>query len=384
MVLGLRRRIGQSEDVIRQPSPESLVICELLEELHVVVEHGSHHAPQGFVMLDPGVLPVGVLPGVAVGGVPRNLGRDLLRNEAANPVRVLPGDIPELVVEGLEDVREAVEFRFRAVAAAGGRHRIDLGVLIRQLDAHCRLLLDPIAVHVDGLKDTFGQILFHGRGELRHEEVQKDRKLLPLGARVRQDRGEESVHAPERLGFALEVHLPVLVELLLVDRDAGVEDGVEQVAVRSTQIERHEPVDLRVGIHLIAVEGGFEVVQHVGVRLLAEDRHPVVVSERLLDGIGMVREVEDEHVVFLRVRPIETRQRLDRLDPGQDLVHVHRVQQRLVVPGLELVGTNEEPIRFLLDLVGDPPGRKAIEGRLTDLPPKGFEGKRLMYRDSSN
>ena len=40
MLLRLRRRIGQPEDVIRQPSPESLVVCELLEELHVVVEHG--------------------------------------------------------------------------------------------------------------------------------------------------------------------------------------------------------------------------------------------------------------------------------------------------------------------------------------------------------
>ncbi len=55
-------------------------------------------------MLNPGVLSVGVLPGVAVGGVPRNLGRNLLRNKAANSVCVLPGDIPELLVEGLEDV----------------------------------------------------------------------------------------------------------------------------------------------------------------------------------------------------------------------------------------------------------------------------------------
>ena len=62
-------------------------------------------------------------------------------------------------------------------------------------------------------------------------------------------------------------------------------------------------------------------------------------------------------------------QRLDRLDPGQDLVHVHRVQQRLVVPGLKLVGANEEPIRVLLDFVGDPAGREAIEGRLTNLRP---------------
>ena len=162
------------------------------------------------------------------------------------------------------------------------------------------------------------------------------------------------MRAQKRLGLALEIHLPVLVELLFVDRDAGVEDGVELVAVGPTQVESHEPVDLRVGIHLsllgsvsslrIAAERGLEVVQLVGVRLLAEDRRPVVVGERLLEGIGIVHEVEHEHVVFLRVRPIETRQRLDRLDPGQDLVHVHRVQQRLVVPGLEFVGTKSVPL----------------------------------------
>ena len=127
MLLRLRRRIGQPEDVIRQPSPESLVVCELLEELHVVVEHGSHHAPQGFVMLDPGVLPVGVLPGVAIGGVLGNLGRNLLCNEASNAVLILPEDVPKLIVEGLEDVREPVEFGFRPVSAAGGRQRLDPG-----------------------------------------------------------------------------------------------------------------------------------------------------------------------------------------------------------------------------------------------------------------
>ena len=85
LIPDLRLCIGQSEDGIRQPPLEPLVVCELFEELHIVIEHGSHHAPQSFVMLDPGV---------TVGRVPRNLGRNLLRNEAANPVRVLPGDIP--------------------------------------------------------------------------------------------------------------------------------------------------------------------------------------------------------------------------------------------------------------------------------------------------
>ena len=36
--------------------------------------------------------------------------------------------------------------------------------------------------------------------------------------------------------------------------------------------------------------------------------------------------------------PVEPGERLHRLDARERLVHVHRVQQRLVVAGLELVG----------------------------------------------
>ena len=97
------------------------------------------------------------------------------------------GMFPNWFVEALEDVREAVEFGVRSVAAAVSRKRLDLSILVRQLDVYHRLLLYPLAVHVDGLKDAFRQILFHGRGELLHEEVQEDRELLPLGVRVRQD-----------------------------------------------------------------------------------------------------------------------------------------------------------------------------------------------------
>ena len=128
-----------------------------------------------------------------------------------------------------------------------------------------------------------------------------------------------------------------------------------------------EFVDLRVGVDLVAVERRLEVVQLVRVGLLAQDRRPVVVGERLLDRVRVVHEVEHEDVVLLRVRAVQPRQRLHRLDAREHLVHVHRVQQRLVVAGLELVGADQEAIRVLLDLVGDLARRKAVQRRLGHL-----------------
>ena len=93
------------------------------------------------------------------------------------------------------------------------------------------LLLDPVAVHVDRFEDPRRQVLLLRCGQLGDEEVQEDRQLLPLGVGVGQDRRQELVGAHERLGLALELDLPVFVEVLLVDGDAGIEDRVELVAV---------------------------------------------------------------------------------------------------------------------------------------------------------
>jgi len=72
----------------------------------------------------------------------------------------------------------------------------------------------------------------------------RDRQLLPARARVGQDRRQEAVGAGERLGFALEVDLVVLVEVLDVLRGADVEDGVELVAFDATEVQLDEPVDV--------------------------------------------------------------------------------------------------------------------------------------------
>ena len=108
-------------------------------------------------------------------------------------------------------------------------------------------------------------------------------------------------------------------------------------------------------------------MQLVRVGLLAQDRGAVVVCERRLDRLGVVHEVEHEDVVLLRMRAVQPRERLHRLDAREHLVHVHRVQQRLVVAGLELVGADQEAVRVLLDLVGDLVAREAVQRCLGDL-----------------
>ena len=81
-------------------------------------------------------------------------------------------------------------------------------------------------------------------------------------------------------------------------------------------------------------------MQLIGVGLVGQDGRAVVVGEGGADGVGVVEEIEHEHVVLLGMRPVEAGEGLHRLDVGQRLVHVHRMQQRFVVPGLELVGAD--------------------------------------------
>ena len=71
--------------------------------------------------------------------------------------------------------------------------------------------------------------------------------------------------------------------------------------------------------------------------------------------------------MFGRVRTVETGERLHGEHARQGLVYIHRVQQGLVVPGLELVGNHENPVRIRPDLLGDCAGREPVQARLSDL-----------------
>lgn len=117
------------------------------------------------------------------------------------------------------------------------------------------------------------------RWQFRHQEVQEDRQLLPLGIGVRQDRRQEAVGADKDLGLALEVDLAILVERLVVGGDASVENWVETVSIGVAKVELDELINLGFVVDLIGIQLGLQVVQLVRVGLLAENGRSVVRGE---------------------------------------------------------------------------------------------------------
>jgi hypothetical protein len=87
-------------------------------------------------------------------------------------IPIVPRDVPELLVERLDDVREPIQLRLGLVAAATHRYRGDGRVLIWQLDPLRRPFFEAVAVHVDGFENTFRQVFLDGRGQLRVEKVE--------------------------------------------------------------------------------------------------------------------------------------------------------------------------------------------------------------------
>ncbi len=63
--------------------------------------------------------------------------------------------------------------------------------------------------------------------------------------------------------------------------------------------------------------------------------------------------------MFLGVGAVEAGERLYRLNAGESLVDLHRVQEGLVVAGLEFVGADEESVRVFLNLGRDFVAREA-------------------------
>src|SRR5450756_2067101 len=143
--------------------------------------------------------------------------------------------------------------------------------------------------------------------------------------------------------------------------------GIQLFTVRPVQVVGDQLFHLLGSVDLESIECRLQIVQLVGVGFVAQDGRSVVVFKGHADGVGVVGKVEDKRVPLARVGPVEPRQGLDRLDAGQHLVHIHCVQERFVVSGLELVCADKEAVGVLLELRRDHAAGEAIERCLAHL-----------------
>ena len=85
-----RHVISHREHGVGQPAFEVRVVAILLEQFRIVLHDARDNVRQHFVVLDPGILPVGILHCIPIGGIRRNLLRDVLGDEPPHPVAALP------------------------------------------------------------------------------------------------------------------------------------------------------------------------------------------------------------------------------------------------------------------------------------------------------
>ena len=86
--------------------------------------------------------------------------------------------------------------------------------------------------------------------------------------------------------------------------------------------------------------------------LLTDGGDLVVGRKGQVDLLGLVDEVQDEGVLLAGRRAVQPRERLHGLHAGEPLVHVHRVQQRLVEAGLVLLGDQQQLVLVACELLG--------------------------------
>ena len=94
-----------------------------------------------------------------------------------------------------------------------------------------------------------------------------------------------------------------------------------------------------------------QLVELPRVGLFADDGLLVVRLEGVLDIISIVDEIEDECVFLSGTSAVETRERLHGLNAVESLVHVHRVQKRLIEAGLVFLGDKQQLVLFGCELV---------------------------------
>ena len=175
--------------------------------------------------------------------------------------------------------------------------------------------------------------------------AQEDVQTLKVRILVGDDLAQEAVKIAERLHLAAQQFRVFLVVALKrgEPRHRRIERRVHRLVVGCAlaplrlEIDGAKPLDLLTKIDSRRVEFSLDRVHAGGIDLLAHLRAFVIRLERLADFLAVVREIEDERVFLEGMDTVQPRQCLNRLDAGQALVDVHRVQKRLVESSLILL-----------------------------------------------
>ena len=230
--------------------------------------------------------------------------------------------------------------------APGGFQRLSLPF---QRDPAAARALDAEGLHVDVLLDLARQLIRVG-GQQAAQVPGEDIELFEVGVGKGQHLGEEGIQAYVVAQLAAEV-VPLVGGELVEAPARRFQRRVETVLARlGVEVHPREGLDVVRREHAEVEQSALDLVEQVGVGLLREQGGLVVGLEGLPDLLGFVGEVQHHHALLAGVRAVQARQRLDRVDAAQLLVHVHRVKQRLVESGLELVGNHQEAVLGLLEL----------------------------------
>ena len=188
--------------------------------------------------------------------------------------------------------------------------------------------------------------------QLDGKVAQVEVETLQIGVLIGDHLAQKPVQVAQRVQLAAP--LLGLRFILLQERgEAGrrrVQRGVERLMIRGAlalpglEVRGAEAFDFFGEVHAGGIELGLDRVHPGGIDLGAQLRAFIVGGEGGADLVAVIDEVEDEGVFLERVGAVEPRQRLHRLDAGEPLVDVHRMEQRLIEAGLILLGHQQHLI----------------------------------------
>ena len=248
-----------------------------------------------------------------------------------------------------------------------GAHRVEHAGLALEGDLSAGGLLDAVGLHVDVLLHLARQ-LGAVRGEQPPQVPCEDVELLEVRVSEGQHLREEGVE-PHVVGELAPEVLLLLGQQRLEAVDCRSEHSVEPV-LRGFRVEvgPGERVDVGLRIDRERREPVLNLVKQIRVSRFRQQRGFVVGLKGGLDLIGLVGEVEHHRALLLWVRPVAPRQRLHCIHAAELLVHVHRMERRLVEAGLELVGDDQEAVLGPLEGVGSLRLRERVHAGLGEGP----------------